>query len=370
MSDSGSTGRTSHTSCTSSNSSNSSNGSAPFSTSTPSSANAEDGKLVLRKDLRSVVMSRLAYRMCRYFHGKEEIKVDQKVSDRCDSLFLSATEYQDNTCESARIPRGLPPRSPSPSVAHVTTAMAVTSLESAKEPNITKKLAEKMGEFISELNVTDQWQLNKDVSGDRTAAGRPDLLFVKPKSSKVASQEGKSEENERDVIALLEVGIQKTSKQEDFSLWMSKLGQGSIYLKEMAKDGTTGPVNSTLKNVDGTNPKFRGPALLGIVTFDEKRTFMNVGVFCCEPLDRPNSFRMALMYREQVQKREQMAKAFAKIVKGIVAFNSVRDIPNDFTYLGPNCAKVTMDDQVTVSLRLDFDAFCPGKPSLTILRIQ
>jgi hypothetical protein len=65
-----------------------------------------------------------------------------------------------------------------------------------------------------------------------------------------------------------------------------------------------------------------------------------------------------------------MAKAFAKIVKGIVAFNSVRDIPNDFTYLGPNCAKVTMDDQVKVSLRLDFDAFCPGKPSLTVLRIQ
>ena len=363
MSDSGSTGRTSRTS------SNSSNGSAPFSTSTPSSANAEEGKLVLRKDLRSVVMSRLAYRMCRYFHGQEEIKVDQKVSNSCDSLFLSATECHDNTRESARILRDLPPRSSSPSVASVTTAMAVTSLESAKEPTITKKLAEKIGEFISDPNVTDQWQLNKDVSGDRTSAGRPDLLFVKPKSSKVASQEGKSEENERDVIALLEVGIQNTSKQEDFSLWMSKLGQGSRYLKEMAKDGTTGPVNSTLKNVDG-NPKFRGPALLGIVTFDEKRTFMNVGVFCCEPLDRPDSFRMALMYREQVQKREQMAKAFAKIVKGIVVFNSVRDIPNDFTYLGPNCAKVTMDDQVMVRLRLGLNAFCPGKPSLTVLRIQ
>jgi hypothetical protein len=162
--------------------------------------------------------------------------------------------------------------------------MAVTSPESAKEPKITKKLAEKMGEFISNLNVTDQWQLNKDVSGERKAAGRPDILFVKPKSLKLASQEGKSEENDRDVVALLEVGIQKVGTGEDFSLWMSKLGQGSRYLKEMAKDGTTGPVNSTLKNVDG-NPKFRGPALLGIVTFDEKRTFMKVGVFCCEPLD-------------------------------------------------------------------------------------
>jgi hypothetical protein len=150
---------------------------------------------------------------------------------------------------------------------------------------------------------------------------------------------------------------------------MSKLGQGSRYLKEMAKDGTTGPVNSRVKNVDG-NPKFRGPALLGIVTFDEKRTFMNVGVFCCEPLDRPDSFRMALMYREQVRGREEMAKAFAKMVKGIVAFNSERDLPNDFTYLGPNCAKVTVDDQVTVSLWLGMGAFCPAKPSLTVLRIQ
>jgi hypothetical protein len=302
-------------------------------------------------------------------YGQEEIEVDQEVSDSCDSLFSSATEYHDNTRESARIPLGLPPRSPSPSAASVTTAMAVTSPESAKEPKITKKLAEKMGEFISNLNVTDQWQLNKDVSGERKAAGRPDILFVKPKSLKLASQEGKSEENDRDVVALLEVGIQKVGTREDFSLWMSKLGQGSRYLKEMAKDGTTGPVNSTLKNVDG-NPKFRGPALLGIVTFDEKRTFMNVGVFCCEPLDRPDSLRMALMYREQVHGREQMAKAFAKIVKGIVAFNSVRDVRNDFTYLGPNCAKVTVDDQVTVSLWLGLDAFCPEKPSLTVLRIQ
>jgi hypothetical protein len=65
-----------------------------------------------------------------------------------------------------------------------------------------------------------------------------------------------------------------------------------------------------------------------------------------------------------------MAKAFAKIVKCIVAFNSVRDVRNDFTYLGPNCAKVTVDDQVTVSLWLGLDAFCPGMPSLTLLRIQ
>ena len=65
-----------------------------------------------------------------------------------------------------------------------------------------------------------------------------------------------------------------------------------------------------------------------------------------------------------------MAKAFTKIVKGIVAFNSMWDIPNDFTYLGPNCAKVMMDNQVMVSLWLNFDAFCPGKPSRTVLHIQ
>jgi hypothetical protein len=232
----------------------------------------------------------------------------------------------------------------------------VTSPESAGETKITKKLAENMGKFISVLDVADQWHLNKNVSGERKTAGRTDIIFVKKKPLKAAFQEGKSEENERDVIALLEVGIQETSAPNDFSLWMSKLGQGSRYLKEMAKDGTTGPVNSNVKNVDG-NPKFRGPVLLGIVTFDKKRTFMSVGVFCCEPLDRPDSVRMALMYREQVHTREQMTKAFARMVKGIVAFNSVRDLPNDFTYLGPNCAKVMVDDQITVSLWLDLGAF-------------
>ena len=298
------------------------------------------------KDLRSVVMSRLAFRMCRHFNGKEEIEVDQAVSDGCDTLFSSVlsteTQHQANTRESARMYPGLPPRSPSP---------PSTAPESAGETKITKKLAEKMREFISALDVADadQWQLNRNVSGERKTAGRTDITFVKPKPLKAASQQ--SEENERDVIALLEVGIQTTDVSNDFSLWMSKLGQGSRYLKEMAKDGTTGPVNSRIKNVDG-NPKFRGPALLGIVTFNKKMTFMNVGVFCCEPLDRPDSVRMALMYREQVNAREQMAKAFAKMVKGIVAFNSVRDLPNDFTYLGPNCAKVMVGDQVTVSLCL------------------
>jgi hypothetical protein len=353
MSDSGSTG---------------SSGSVPFSTSIPSSANADEGKHALRKDLRSVVMSRLAYRMCRHFNELDEIQVGREVSDGCDALFSSVTEHQDNTRESARISPGLPPRSPSPSAAPAATATAVTTPDSAREPKITRKLAEKMDEFISDLEVADQWHLNRDVSGERKAAGRTDILFVKPKTSEAASEEGKSEENERDVVSLLEVGIQKTTS-DDFSLWMSKLGQGSRYLKEMAKDGTTGPVNSRVKNVDG-NPKFRGPVLLGIVTFDEKRTFMNVGVFCCEPLDRPDAFRMALMYREQVHGRKQMAKAFAKMVKGIVAFNSERDLPNDFTYLGPNCAKVTMDDQVTVSFWFGMGAFCPGKPSLTVLHVQ
>ena len=354
MSDGGSTDRTS------------SNGSIAFSTSIPSSGNADEGKHALRKDLRSVVMSRLAYRMCRHFNELDEIQVGREVSNACDALFSSVTEHLDNTRESARISPYLPPRSPSPSAA---SATAVTSPESAREPKITRKLAEKMDEFISDLKVADQWHLNRDVSGERKAAGRTDILFVKPKHSEKATQEGKSEENERDVVSLLEVGIQKTGTPDDFSLWMSKLGQGSRYLKEMAKDGTTGPVNSRVKNVDG-NPKFRGPALLGIVTFDEKMTFMNVGVFCCEPLDRPDSFRMALMYREQVRGREEMAKAFAKMVKGIVAFNIERDLPNDFTYLGPNCAKVTMDDQIAVSLWLGLGAFCLGKPSLTVLCIQ
>jgi hypothetical protein len=57
-----------------------------------------------------------------------------------------------------------------------------------------------------------------------------------------------------------------TDAPNDFSLWMSKLGQGSRYLKEMAEDGTTGPpVNTTssVKNVTGS-PKFRCLALWGL----------------------------------------------------------------------------------------------------------
>jgi hypothetical protein len=208
MSYSGSTGGTS------------SNGSIPFSTSVPSSANEDEGKHALRNDLRSVVMSRLAYRMCRHFHGLEEIEVDQEVSNGCDALFSSATELQANTCESARMSAGpgLHPRSPSPSAAPAATTMAMTSQEFAGETKITKKLAQNMSKFISVLDVADQWHLNKDVSGEKKTAGRTDIMFVKKKTLKAASQEGKSGGNERDVIALLKVGIQERRVPNDFSL--------------------------------------------------------------------------------------------------------------------------------------------------------
>lgn len=111
-----------------------------------------------------------------------------------------------------------------------------------------KKLAKNMGKFIAVL-----------VSGERKTAGRTTIIFVKKKPSRAASQEGKSKEYECDFIAILKVSIQKTSMPNDFSPWISKLSQGSRYLKEVAKNRTTGPDNNNVKNVDG-NPKFCSPA--------------------------------------------------------------------------------------------------------------
>jgi hypothetical protein len=171
--------------------------SLPFSASFPSSGNAAEGKHALRKDLHSVVMSRLAYWMCRHFHKQEEIEVGRVVSDGCDSLFSSVTEHQADTQESARMSPSLPPRSPSPSAAPAATSTtAVTFPELAGETEITKKLVENMVEFISILDVANQWHLNKDLLGETKSAGRNDILFVKPKPLKAASQQGKSKENE------------------------------------------------------------------------------------------------------------------------------------------------------------------------------
>jgi hypothetical protein len=57
-----------------------SNGSVPFSTSIPSSANADEheGKHALQKDLRLVVMSRLAYRMCHHFNELMKFRLAEK----------------------------------------------------------------------------------------------------------------------------------------------------------------------------------------------------------------------------------------------------------------------------------------------------
>jgi hypothetical protein len=202
-----------------------------------------------------------------------------------------------------------------------------------KENQITKALAKSMNEFITSLDVQDQWNLCKPVNGKERPVGRTDIAFVE----NLDPQQHINQQRERPLVALLEVGIETTNDLDDFSLWMSKLGQGVAYLKKITKDTVTGPVST--ENVVG-DLKLSKPALLAIVTFDKHQTRMNVGVFCCERREQ-GSIRMALMYRQQAKGEGEMTQAFGKIIKGIIELGSTRDSlleNDDFVYLGPNCA--------------------------------
>jgi ribosome-binding protein aMBF1 (putative translation factor) len=329
---------------TSSVPSSASSSSVPFAVSVPSSANADVGKNALRKELRSVVMNKVAFEMCKYFNEQQVMPVEQEleVSEMCDNVFKQVVSLAGKPTKktTAEQNSSKPPRSPSPSPPRPSEHPE----PSMTENQITKALAQRMNEFITTLDVQDQSSLSELVNSKQRVVGRTDITFVETQTN---------EQRERTLVALLEVGIETTKDLNDFSLWMSKLGQGVAYLKKITKDTVTVPVST--KNVVG-DLKLSKPALLAIVTFDKHQTRMNVGVFCCERREH-GSIRMALMYRQQTKGEGEMTQAFGKIIKGIVALGSTRDSlleTDDFVYLGPNCAlregRVSFNGRVGVLL--------------------
>jgi hypothetical protein len=304
--------------------------SVPFATSVPSSGNAHVGENALRKDLRSVVMNKVAFEMCKHFNQKKPIPVEQGLSAMCDEVFKQVVTPEGKSAKKAAAEQYFsePPSLPSPP----------QPLEQPqplmKEDQITKALAKSMNEFITSLDVRDQRTLSEPVHGKERPVGGTgtDITFVE----NLDPQQQMNQQRERPLVALLEVGIETTEDLDDFSRWMSKLGQGVAYLKKIAKDTVTGPVST--ENVFG-DLKLSKPALLAIVTFDKHQTRMNLGVFCCERREQ-GSIRMALMYRQQAKGEGEMTQAFGKIIKGIIALGSTRDSlleHDDFVYLGPNC---------------------------------
>jgi hypothetical protein len=302
--------------------------SVPFAISVPSSANADVGENALRKELRSVVMNKVAFEMCKHFNEQKAIPVDQGLSEMCNNVFKRVVTPEGKPAKktAAEQKSSKPPRSPS------SPQPLEQPRPSMKENQITKALANSMNEFITSLDVRDQWNLNEPVNGKGIPVGRTDITFVE----NLDPQQQMNQQRERPLVALLEVGIETTEDLDDFSLWMSKLGQGVAYLKKITKDTVTGPVST--ENVFG-DLKLSKPALLAIVTFDKHQTRMNLGVFCCERREQ-GSIRMALMYRQQAKGEGEMTQAFGKIIKGIIALGSTRDSlleHDDFVYLGPNC---------------------------------
>jgi hypothetical protein len=274
-------------------------------------------------------MNKVAFEMCKHFNEQKVIPVEQELSTMCDSVFKQVVTPEGKPAKktAAEQKASKPPRSPSP------PGPLEQPQPSMKENQITKALAKRMNEFITSLDVRDQWNLSEPVNGKGRPVGRTDITFVE----NLDPQQQMNQQCERPLVALLEVGIETTEDLDDFSLWMSKLGQGVAYLKKIAKDTVRGPVST--ENVFG-DLKLSKPALLAIVTFDKHQTRMNIGVFCCERREH-GSIRMALMYRQQAKGEGEMTQAFGKIIKGIVALGSTRDglLENgDFVYLGPNCA--------------------------------
>jgi hypothetical protein len=189
-----------------------------FATSVPSSANADVGKNALKKELRSVVMNKVAFEMCKHFNEQTVILVEQGLSAMCDNVFKQVVTPEEKPAKktAAEQKSSKSPRSPSP------PRPLEQPQPSMKENQITKALATSLNEFITGLDVRDQWNLSEPINGKERTVGRTDITFVE----NLDPQQQINQQRERPLVALLEVGIETTEDLDEFSLWMSKLGQG------------------------------------------------------------------------------------------------------------------------------------------------
>jgi hypothetical protein len=291
-------------------------------TSVPSETCVETGQINLNAWLRSIVMSRSAFLL---FHGFNPVQ-NNVVS-------MHSLLGEGSSSEPAR-------ERPNFTGNKDNDNLLFGCLRSSdSEVIITKKLCERIGALSGGKLLTPIAEA-KFPSEIKNNSPRLDIAIGGTSDQKLL---GFVE------VGLTAKGIAEENEPEKLDhLFWKKVNQAIQYLQRLlSSKGVTG--------VDAENKQYTFSVdttktlVLCVLVINRKRTLGRVAVFACEPNENNNCWRMALMWRKEGT-AEHISVAFGYYIESIKFMaKDDRDFNLDekyekWTYMGPNCSKVTVQD--------------------------
>ena len=214
------------------------------------------------------------------------------------------------------------------------------------ETEMTKGMAAKLvdiGSGSGDFSATPELALEN--GGDWRGYSRIDIAFGK-EDTDVA--EGKT------LAGFIEVGCLPAKTLEDAmavkldSLFWYKIHRMVNYLQYLL-DPTIQSTGFTLKT--------KCALLLCVLVTNRKWTVGRLAVFVGEPREHDNKWRIAMLWRKELHSLQEISDAFGGYVNSLRYFTQLDEshslqLGEEWLYMGPNCAKVTLRDATWDEVRL------------------
>ena len=350
----------------------------------PSAVNCEDGVSLMRRCLKSVLTSRLAF----------------------DAFKL----FNDETYQYAELGVG----------AFDSLRELVEDIEEGKEVSHTKAFCRNKYVTKSALACGMGAHPERSFKVPRPSQNTPpemlprtDIVFVANHDNSFASDEG-NHETPRDPLALIEFGISKKAGHDSMQdLCFQKFAQGIKYINLMTNPNVVSGQKRKRKNDPSSQdtyafsqPDSQNEAetsdenySFGILKLEEKKPLllytivysvtndednddgltMMIGCYYCQArayvdaaTAKKKGPRMALLYRHHVQGKEGIATSLKTMLQQIVWFKKkarpdAGTCSDHWMYLGPHCALVTNPITNEKKVSMSYDIWQLRGPSISIL---
>jgi hypothetical protein len=307
----------------------------------PCSTNPEEGIALVHSSLRSIVMSRASFTLFLGFNPTSTTAADNL---QIAGLPETTPDFINNATTRSPDPRSL-------------LKSCIDETDAGAETKVTSLLAQKLNAVGNKEERCFTAKKEKTLSNEEVARkGRTDITISKETESNTDPKETK-----KVPLGLVEVGLLHKGEAEgeaevinsklERRFW-EKAGQALKYLHFLRSDSKW---------------KWKEALLLGVLVATHDWNKGRLAVFVCEPKGN-DGWRMALLWRAQLESRDQLSAAFGYYVNGLTYLSKegaklARDDNIVWEYLGPNCAKVAVKDTNEVwmimgtSLADDFHVF-------------
>ena len=213
-----------------------------------------------------------------------------------------------------------------------------TKEKAVSEIEMTKGMAAKLmaisrsGDFIAEP------ELALDNGGDRRSHPQIDIAFGKEDADGAG---GKTLTGFSEVGCLLAKINRSAEAIKLDSLFWHKIDQMLNYLQYLL-DPTIQPKELTLET--------KSALLLCVIVTNRTWLLGRLAVFVSEPRKHDNKWRIAMLWRKELHLLQEISDAFGGYVNSLRYFTQLDEshslqLGEEWLYMGPNCAKVTLRDE-------------------------